>query len=202
MCIRDSPYTPASLTQRNGRIIRQGNTNEGVHKYYYAVKGSTDNLRLNMLQNKGNWISDVMNGSSKEITFDEASDMNTVIAFAENPEEAKQLFMQIKKDEEAKARQKQIKDLQNKLYIYKSKSDFSTLQPDFIEKDYSERLSKSLHKITNQEYDELRVARETGSSEEAKEKIKDKWNKAREKRKEEIDAVSYTHLTLPTIYSV
>jgi hypothetical protein len=41
----DLPWEPASMQQRNGRGLRQGNTNKGVRIHNYLAKGSFDGCR-------------------------------------------------------------------------------------------------------------------------------------------------------------
>ena len=38
----DCPWRPADLTQRLGRIVRQGNMNKQVHIYRYVTKNTFD----------------------------------------------------------------------------------------------------------------------------------------------------------------
>ena len=54
------PWNPASIQQRNGRGVRQGNTVSQVRVYYYQATGSFDEYRLDLLKNKGNWIASLM----------------------------------------------------------------------------------------------------------------------------------------------
>lgn len=56
----DLPWEPATLTQRNGRAWRQGNTNPEVYIYYYTSKDSSDSYRLQMLIGKGGWIQQIV----------------------------------------------------------------------------------------------------------------------------------------------
>ena len=41
----DLPWEPASLQQRNGRGLRQGNINDAVRQHYYMMQGSFDGYR-------------------------------------------------------------------------------------------------------------------------------------------------------------
>lgn len=58
----DAPYRPADLEQRNGRLVRQGNTNEKVHIVYYSTRGTFDSYRWQLLEKKQFFISQVMSG--------------------------------------------------------------------------------------------------------------------------------------------
>lgn len=58
----DAPYRPSDIEQRNGRGIRQGNTNSEVYVGYYSTKGTFDNYRWQILEKKQQIISQVMSG--------------------------------------------------------------------------------------------------------------------------------------------
>ena len=84
------PWTPASIQQRNGRGVRQGNTMSEVHVYYYQAMGSFDEYRLDLLKNKAAWIENLMDKNSSEDTAENAdatSAMDQMALLAENKEE-------------------------------------------------------------------------------------------------------------------
>ena len=56
------PWRPADLTQRDGRIIRQGNANAEVHNYKYATIGSYDSAAWDGIQRKATMIQQVLRG--------------------------------------------------------------------------------------------------------------------------------------------
>ncbi|MFK4637136.1 helicase [Paenarthrobacter histidinolovorans] len=56
------PWRPADLTQRDGRIIRQGNAHEEVHNYRYATIGSYDSAAWDGIQRKATMIQQVLRG--------------------------------------------------------------------------------------------------------------------------------------------
>ena len=53
-------WTPDSLTQRNGRGIRQGNKTEKVNVYTYDADGTFDAIKRDMVNKKSDWIGNVM----------------------------------------------------------------------------------------------------------------------------------------------
>ncbi|WP_343320545.1 SNF2-related protein (plasmid) [Arthrobacter sp. TMP15] len=57
------PWRPADLTQRDGRIIRQGNGNAEVNIYQYATVGSQDSAAWDGIQRKATMINQVLRGS-------------------------------------------------------------------------------------------------------------------------------------------
>src|SRR4029434_3259206 len=60
----DAPWKPAEVEQREGRILRQGNTNEEVAVYRYVTAGSFDAYMWQALETKAKFISQVMTGDS------------------------------------------------------------------------------------------------------------------------------------------
>ena len=56
------PWLPADLTQRDGRIIRQGNANAEVHNFRYATVGSYDSSAWDGIQRKATMINQVLRG--------------------------------------------------------------------------------------------------------------------------------------------
>ncbi len=60
----DSPWKPAEVEQREGRILRQGNENEEVAIYRYVTQGSFDSYMWQALETKARFIAQVMTGDS------------------------------------------------------------------------------------------------------------------------------------------
>lgn len=60
----DCPWKPSDLTQREGRILRQGNENEEVQIYRYITKGTFDSYLWQIQEQKLTYISQVMTGKS------------------------------------------------------------------------------------------------------------------------------------------
>ncbi len=60
----DAPWKPAEVEQRDGRILRQGNTNEEVAVYRYVTEGSFDAYMWQALETKARFISQVMTGDN------------------------------------------------------------------------------------------------------------------------------------------
>lgn len=58
----DSPWYPADLEQREGRIVRQGNKNPLVELYAYAAKGTYDENMWKMLASKQYFIDQALSG--------------------------------------------------------------------------------------------------------------------------------------------
>ena len=60
----DAPWRPADVEQREGRILRQGNTNPEVQIYRYVTEASFDAYMWQTLETKAKFISQVMTGES------------------------------------------------------------------------------------------------------------------------------------------
>jgi N12 class adenine-specific DNA methylase/predicted RNA methylase len=60
----DAPWKPAEVEQREGRILRQGNSNEEVAIYRYVTEGSFDAYMWQALETKARFISQVMTGDN------------------------------------------------------------------------------------------------------------------------------------------
>ena len=56
----DCPWRPADLTQRLGRIVRQGNMNKEVHIYRYVTKNTFDAYLFQLVEKKQKFISQIM----------------------------------------------------------------------------------------------------------------------------------------------
>ena len=77
----DVPWRPADMTQREGRILRQGNENSKVFIYRYITEGSFDAYSWQLLETKERFISELLEGS---LTDRSGSDVeNTVLSYAE-----------------------------------------------------------------------------------------------------------------------
>ena len=60
----DVGWKPSDMTQRNGRIIRQGNQNKRVYVYNYVTEGTFDAYLWQTLENKQRFISQIMTSKS------------------------------------------------------------------------------------------------------------------------------------------
>ena len=60
----DVGWKPSDMTQRNGRIIRQGNQNKQVYVYNYVTEGTFDAYLWQTLENKQRFISQIMTSKS------------------------------------------------------------------------------------------------------------------------------------------
>lgn len=60
----DCPWRPSDLQQREGRIVRQGNTNDSVDIYTYVTEGTFDSYLYQLVESKQKFIGQIMTGKS------------------------------------------------------------------------------------------------------------------------------------------
>ncbi len=77
----DVGWRPADMTQRNGRIIRQGNHNKTVKVYQYVTEGTFDAYLYQTLENKQKFISQIMTSKSPVRSCDDVDEQ--VLSYAE-----------------------------------------------------------------------------------------------------------------------
>ncbi len=70
----DVPWRPADMEQREGRILRQGNTNSEVSIYKYVTKGTFDSYNWQLLEKKQEFISQIM--TDGDVVLRTADDLN------------------------------------------------------------------------------------------------------------------------------
>ncbi len=90
----DTPWYPADLEQREGRIVRQGNKNQVVQLYAYSTKGSYDAVMWQMLASKQRFIDQALSGDSSVRSIDdlsESSQFQIATAMTSDDERAIQL---------------------------------------------------------------------------------------------------------------
>ena len=77
----DCPWRPRDLTQRKGRIERQGNQNEVVHVCRYVTEGTFDAYLWQTVENKQKFISQIMTSKSPVRSCEDVD--ATALSFAE-----------------------------------------------------------------------------------------------------------------------
>lgn len=77
----DVPWRPSDMVQREGRLVRPGNTNEKVFIYRYVTDGSFDAYSWQLLENKQRFISELLTGAAKGA--DERKLDDAVLSYAE-----------------------------------------------------------------------------------------------------------------------
>ena len=77
----DCPWRPRDLTQRKGRIERQGNTNAKVYVCRYVTEGTFDAYLWQTVENKQKFISQIMSSKSPVRSCEDVDE--TALSFAE-----------------------------------------------------------------------------------------------------------------------
>ncbi len=127
----DTPYRPSDLQQREGRIVRQGNSNEEVFIYTYVTERTFDSYSYQILENKQKFIAQIDNG---DLTIREASDIDeTTLSYAEikaittaNPK------IKLKMELEQELQRLHTLEGQYKTNKYRLQDDISKNLPQFI----------------------------------------------------------------------
>lgn len=70
----DCGWKPSDIEQRNGRMIRQGNTNAEVYEYRYVTESSFDSYMWQLLETKQKFIGQVMTSKSPARSADDLDD--------------------------------------------------------------------------------------------------------------------------------
>ena len=77
----DIPWRPSDVTQREGRMLRQGNKNDDVAIYRYITNGSFDAYSWQLLENKQRFTSQIIGGDYSARSGDEVDEV--VLTYSE-----------------------------------------------------------------------------------------------------------------------
>ncbi|UHR02962.1 SNF2-related protein [Peptoniphilus sp. GNH] len=77
----DAPWRPADLSQRLGRMVRQGNINKKVQEFTYVTKGTFDAYMFQTLENKQRFLSQIMNNDNINRSYSDVDEV--VLNYAE-----------------------------------------------------------------------------------------------------------------------
>ncbi|MFO0578950.1 MAG: helicase-related protein [Polyangia bacterium] len=97
----DLPWEPATLQQRNGRAVRQGNLQAVIKIVYLLSERSMDAVRFSMILGKLGWMKDILKSADRETNNPGAqAEMNPeelLLYLARDPEQARAAIEQQKK---------------------------------------------------------------------------------------------------------
>lgn len=110
----DLPWEPATLQQRNGRGVRQGNTLAAISINYYFARRSQDGLRFNLIQGKLGWMTELIR-STKRDTNNPGAQMEmgqdeVLLLISRDPEKTAKRLAEVRARREAEARQRVSRD--------------------------------------------------------------------------------------------
>ena len=77
----DVPWRPSDISQREGRLIRQGNNNKKVFRFRYITSGTFDSYSWQILENKQRFIGQFMAGELADRDTRDIDD--TLLSYAE-----------------------------------------------------------------------------------------------------------------------
>jgi hypothetical protein len=173
------PWTPASIQQRNGRGLRQGNKAKHISIYYYLGQGSFDEYRLDLLKRKSNWIRDLFTGSDASAENGDADNADEYLDMLESdPEEARKRRMErLEKEQARRQARENLISANNLQQLANAKTLLRTL--DSRKEEERERLTLKVAEFqkTFDNYTE-RIAKETDKSKKAdlqKKQDKKEW---------------------------
>ncbi|MFN7145507.1 MAG: helicase-related protein, partial [Myxococcota bacterium] len=106
----DLPWEPATLQQRNGRGVRQGNTLSAIAIYYYFARRSQDGLRFNLIQGKRGWMTQLLKSQDRDTNNPGAQmDMGPeeiLLLISRNPEQTRARLEAVRAQREGEAKKK------------------------------------------------------------------------------------------------
>jgi superfamily II DNA or RNA helicase/predicted RNA methylase len=110
----DLPWEPATLQQRNGRGVRQGNTLANIEINYYFARRSQDGLRFNLIQGKLGWMTELLKSQSRD-TNNPGAQMDLgpediLLLISRDPEKTARRLAEVKARREAEAKKKVAED--------------------------------------------------------------------------------------------
>ena len=77
----DCPWRPSDLSQRLGRIVRQGNENPEVEIFRYVTEGTFDAYLYQLVENKQKFIAQIMTSKAPVRIADDADE--TALSYSE-----------------------------------------------------------------------------------------------------------------------
>jgi len=111
----DLPWEPATIEQRNGRGVRQGNTLANIRIYFYLARNSMDGARYSLIQGKHGWMKSLLDAQIKEtsnpLATAEMGPEEMLLMLSRDPEETKKTLAAIREREALRVRRQRIRKL-------------------------------------------------------------------------------------------
>ncbi len=106
----DLPWEPATLQQRNGRGVRQGNRLATIEINYYFALRSADGLRFNLIDGKRGWMVELLQSQARETNNPgaqmEMTPEEMLLLISRNPEETAKRLSGVRAMREQAAKEK------------------------------------------------------------------------------------------------
>jgi hypothetical protein len=107
----DLPWEPATLQQRNGRGVRQGNTLGEIEINYYLCRRSMDGMRFSKIMGKRGWMIEFLTSQERSTNNPAASSAmgpeEIAVAIARKPSQARARFRESQRKADVAKRKKQ-----------------------------------------------------------------------------------------------
>lgn len=152
----DVPWRPSDMVQREGRILRAGNTSERIFIFRYITEGSFDAYSWQLLESKQRFISQLLSGTLSQRSGSDVDD--TTLNYAEvkalaigNPliklrvevanELSKTLTLQQKLNEERQIMSRELAQLPGSIEIQQETVQYCREDTEYLEacrRDYTE----------------------------------------------------------------
>ena len=148
----DLPWEPATLQQRNGRAVRQGNTQAVIAILYYIAQGSIDAARLTIILGKLTWMKDILQSAERETNNPAAGSelsQDELVMFLYSPDELATIRSQMaarKEAEDRRAARRRAWQIAKRMYEQSALSGSNPVEMG--QSDHALReLSRQLHEI-------------------------------------------------------
>ncbi len=154
----DTPYRPSDMQQREGRIIRQGNTNDEVDIYTYITERTFDSYSYQILENKQRFISQIDKGDLTQREADDIDDRTLSYAeikaiAADNPK------IKRKMEVDTQIAQLRVLEGQYRKNIYVLQDKINKELPDAIRRQelFIERITEDIKQLGKYDKDEFSI---------------------------------------------
>ncbi|TDR30335.1 SNF2-related protein [Hydromonas duriensis] len=159
-------WTPDSLQQRDGRVLRQGNYVDMVSVYHYHANGTFDEYKQQLVGTKSNWIMDLLRGTGERVAIEGAlskEDMETLAGFVGDEEAMAKAKADMLQQKQTMARQSIFKTIDGNARVYQvSQSEIKALGSF---KDYALNKLKQAY-VQNQQVEAERLKLEKAQAKE------------------------------------
>lgn len=128
-------WTPDSLQQRNGRGVRQGNKTEKVTVYHYDAQGTFDSAKRTLVNNKADWIGELMDGQGAEsikIVGGMSNEQIRALAEFAGGDAMEAMQAEIARNEKMRHEKENIERQKSLLETAKQQQDFLDSNKDFL----------------------------------------------------------------------
>ena len=150
----DLPWTPATVQQRNGRGVRQGNREDVVEIVYYLAERSMDALHFAAITGKIGWMEVLIAGSDRATNNPAAQQGDSISALSlimdEDKTDFEELRRRMRAEEEAKRVETFLKNLERRVGAIRGRIEESQETTDAVD-------AARLREEARKHFDDLRA---------------------------------------------